>query len=257
MAFAFTPTLAMNTAEKTARKLHDLADADRAAILQRFFKTGPGQYGEGDRFLGVVVPATRAVVRNHRHEAQITDVDALTASPWHEIRLAGFLMLIEIYRRQKTDDNRRAAVDFYLSILDRGNNWDLVDLVAPKILGDWIVRNPSEAAILDELAAMDGHLWHQRVAIVATMAPVRKGRHDDTLRIAGKLLDHPHDLIHKATGWLLREVGKHGGMELLLEFLDNHAAEMPRTMLRYAIERLPDTQRRHYLTLPRTKTKKG
>lgn len=102
MAFAFTPTLAMNTAEKTARKLHDLADADRAAILQRFFKTGPGQYGQGDRFLGVVVPLTRAVVRNHRHEAQITDVDALTASPWHEIRLAGFLMLIEIYRRHGT-----------------------------------------------------------------------------------------------------------------------------------------------------------
>lgn len=226
-----------------------MADESEARHLMRFFKTGKGEYGEGDLFLGIRVPQTRAIVREMKREATLDDVEELTASPYHELRLAGFLLLIEIYKRESKSGNGGAIVDFYIQRLDRGNNWDLVDLVAPKILGDYLIAYPGERPILDRFAAMDGYLWHQRVAIVATWALICAGQYDDTLRIARTLLSHRHDLIHKATGWMLREVGKRGGHDRLIAFLDYHAATMPRTALRYAIERLPETTRRHYLTL--------
>lgn len=227
-----------------------MANDAEAEHLMRFFKTGKGEYGDGDLFLGIRVPATRAIVKEFRSLATTDDVDSLTASPYHEIRLAGFLLLIEIYKsakKRKDDDEIHRIVSFYLSILERGNNWDLVDLVAPKILGDRLVTIGGNRDILYRLAEMDGMLWHQRVAIVATWALISHGEFDDTFRIAERLLTHRHDLIHKATGWMLREVGKRGGKTQLLTFLDRHAHSMPRTMLRYAIEHLTPAQRQHYM----------
>lgn len=242
--------------EAMAARLVAMGDEAKARHLMRFFKTDAGQYGEGDRFLGVTVPGVRAIVREYRREVTEDDVMALTASPWHEVRLAGFLSLIEIYERlcrQHSESEARAMVELYLSLVDRGNNWDLVDLVAPKILGHRLVEHPAERPLLARLAAMDGHLWHQRVAIVATWALIRAGEYDDTLSLARALLRHPHDLIHKAVGWMLREVGKRGGHDELRLFLDDNAAEMPRTMLRYAIERLDEPVRPHYMSLGRPK----
>lgn len=228
--------------------IHAAADEARAVHLMRFFKTGPGQYGEGDRFLGLPVPHTRAIVAANRHSATLADVDALIASPWHEVRLAALLLLIEIYKRSRKDaPEARRIVDYYIGHLEYGNNWDLVDLVAPKILGDYLCLHPEERSVLYRLAAMEGRLWHQRVAIVATWTMIREGNYDDTLRLAESYLNHPHDLIHKATGWMLRETGKRGGEPQLLAFLDRHAPAMPRTMLRYAIEKFPASIRAHYM----------
>lgn len=238
--------------EAVEERIMGMADEAQARHLMRFFKTGKGQYGEGDMFLGLKVPATRAIVKDFKKEATLEDIPLLVASPYHEIRLAGFLLLIEIYQRakkQKDSQARREIIGYYLSIIDRGNNWDLVDLVAPKLLGDWLIDHPEERDILDRLAEMDGNLWHQRVAIVATWSIIASGEFDDTFRIALRLLNHPHDLIHKAVGWMLREVGKRGGRHRLLAFLDRHASAMPRTALRYSIEHLSPSLRHHYLTL--------
>lgn len=228
--------------------MEGMGDAVQAAHLCRFFKTGKGEYGEGDRFLGIRVPATRSIVREFRQEVEIADIDRLLMSGWHEIRLAGFLLLVEIFKRSK---DKRPVVDYYLSVIDRGNNWDLVDLVAPKILGEWLLAHPRERSLLYELAGMDGSLWHQRVAVVACWTLIRGGEFGDTLRLAELLMGHKHDLIHKATGWMLREVGKRGGMPELLLFLDRHAARMPRTMLRYSIEKLSMEERARYMSLGR------
>lgn len=230
--------------------LLDRENPEQALHLMRFFKTGEGEYGEGDAFLGVKVPVTREIVGKFKRVATLDDVERLTRSPWHEVRLSGFLLAVEIYRRvRRSEEERRHLVDFYLSILDRGNNWDLVDLVAPKILGDWLLDNPDERVILDELAAHDDSLWHQRVSIVSTWTLIRDGEFEEALRLSEKFLSHRHDLIHKATGWMLREVGKRNGLPDLLAFLDAHAPRMPRTMLRYAIEKLPEQTRQHYLHL--------
>ena len=180
------------------------------------------------------------------------DAVALTGSVWHEVRLAGFLLLVELYNnsvRKRDEAERKRIVTIYLGLIHRGNNWDLVDLVAPKILGEWLVGRPGSRDILDKLADRDDSLWHQRVAIVATWTLIREGQFDDTFRLARRYLDHRHDLIHKATGWMLREVGKRGGHRELTDFLDRHATEMPRTALRYAIEHFPEEERQHYLSL--------
>lgn len=231
-------------------RLKGCANPDEARHLMRFFKTAPGEYGEGDRFLGIRVPVTRSVVNEFKKDVTVDDVRRLVESPWHEVRLAGFLSLIEVFKRhkkRKDEEGMRDVVDFYLSVIDRGNNWDLVDLVAPKILGEWLTVHKEERGVLHQLAGMDGRLWHQRVAIVANWTLIRAGEYDDTIRISERFLTHSHDLIHKATGWMLREIGKRGGMDVLTAFLDSHSKEMPRTMLRYAIEQLPEHRRRHYL----------
>lgn len=229
-----------------------MRDEAQSLHLMRFFRTAPGQYGAGDRFLGIRVPQTRALVREYRMRVTADDIPPLTASPFHEIRLAGFLLLIEIYNRfrKKGDEKgRREAVDLYMSLIERGNNWDLVDLGAPRLLGDWLADHPSERDILDRLADMEGRLWHQRVAMVSTLALICGGEYADTFRIAGRLLTHTHDLIHKATGWMLREVGKRGGRSELVMFLNTNAARMPRTALRYAIEHFTPEERRRYLDM--------
>lgn len=229
-----------------------LANEAEARHLMRFFKTAPGEYGEGDLFLGIRVPKTREIVRRYKNDVTIDDVSQLVASLYHEIRLAGFLLLIEIYdrsKRLKDDDGQRRIIDFYLSILDRGNNWDLVDLVAYKLLGDWLIDKPSEKKMLYHLSDMNDRLWHQRVAIVSTLALMRAGQYHDTMQLAEKYLTHKHDLIHKATGWMLREMGKRGGRSELVEFLERHAKAMPRTMLRYAIEHFSVDERQHFMKL--------
>lgn len=233
-----------------AGQVEAAGDVAQARHLSRFFKTGPGEYGEGDCFLGVRVPVTRRIAGEYKGRVSIDDVRSLTESRYHEVRLAGFLCLIDIYKackRRKGDC--REIVDIYLSLLDRGNNWDLVDVIAPKILGDYLVTHGDERGLLYELAAMDGRLWHQRVAMVSCWTLICAGEYDDALKLAEGFLGHRHDLMHKASGWMLREVGKRGGEDRLRAFLDRHAKEMPRTMLRYAIEKLPADDRARYMEL--------
>ena len=236
---------------KLVEEMLSLQDEKEALNLARFFKTGKGEYGEGDKFLGIKVPVTRSIVKKYRNMISLEDVDQLVNSEWHEIRLLGFLLLIELYKknlRSKDLDTTKKIVDFYLEHIERGNNWDLVDLVSGYILGDWILRNPGNEDILVGLADKNGYLWHQRVAIVSTFALIKAGNFDLTFQIAEKLLKHPHDLIHKAIGWMLREIGKRGGKEALVEFLEKYKPIMPRTMLRYAIEKFPDDERKYFMT---------
>lgn len=236
--------------EEIRQRLISLGDRDEAVNLERFFKTGPGEYGFGDKFLGVRVPVTRSIVREYKDKATTEDCCELIKSEWHEIRLSGFLLLIELFRksrRQRNEERAERIVRLYLEHIDKGNNWDLVDLVCGNILGDWLVDHPAERSLLDSLADRHDSLWHQRVAIVSTLSLIKNSMYDETLRIAEKFLTHRHDLIHKATGWMLREMGKRGGRKELLAFLDVNAPRMPRTALRYAIERFPEDLRKHYM----------
>lgn len=237
-------------AEEIIQRFHALADEKEALHLSRFFKTGEGEYGYGDKFLGIRVPVTRGLVKEYRNSASIEVCTKLIKSEWHEIRLGGFLLLIELYRKAKKRKNPSEAEEIvreYVRHIPYGNNWDLVDLVSEYILGDWLIDHPEERNILDEFADMDTSLWHQRVAIIATFSLIRASSYDDTIRIAKKFLSHKHDLIHKATGWMLREMGKRGGYNELIIFLDENISKMPRTTLRYSIERLPEDLRLYYL----------
>ncbi|MDE5849479.1 MAG: DNA alkylation repair protein, partial [Muribaculaceae bacterium] len=229
-----------------------MGDEKQAAHLMRFFKCAPGEYGYGDRFLGIRVPDTRSLVKECRNLVGIEDAVGLVKSEWHEVRLAGFLFLIELYKKAvKAKDSHaiEKIVSSYIDLIPYGNNWDLVDLIAPKILGDYLVVNPEKRKILDDFSAMSDSLWHQRVAIVATWTLICHGIYDDVIRISKGYLNHSHDLIHKASGWMLREMGKRGGEKELRDFLDKYATSMPRTMLRYSIERFPEQERQYYLKL--------
>ena len=214
----------------------------KAAVLQRFFKTGPGQYGEGDVFIGVVVPEQRKIAKRHAASLPLEGIAKLLASEVHEERLTGLLILVSKYQKAAVAHRAEIAA-FYQRSLPRINNWDLVDLSAPQILGAWLLDK--DKAPLYSLA-QSPHLWSRRVAIVATHSFIRAGEFADTLAIAELLLKDRDDLIHKAVGWMLREVGKRS--ESVLEsFLAKRAAVMPRTALRYAIERLAPEKRRTYL----------
>ena len=240
----------MKVYELIIEEMTALKDETQAAHLSRFFKTGKGEYGEGDRFLGIKVPVTRGFVKKYRKDIVLEDVEKLLFSEWHEIRLVGFLLLLELYKtavKTKDSSTESQLISFYLRHIKRGNNWDLVDLVSEYILGDWILRNPENERILIDLADKDGCLWHQRVAIVSTLTLIRAGKFDLTFRISEKFLSHPHDLIHKATGWMLREVGKKGGKDELMNFLERYRDTMPRTMLRYAIEKFPYEERKYFM----------
>ena len=221
------------------------ADPSQVEGLARFFKTGPGQYGEGDRFLGIKVPVTRSVVKSCWKKTGFPELEECMASEYHEVRLAALLTLVEIFRHGK-EDLRQACVHFYLAHTDRINNWDLVDLSSYPLLGEWLLDK--DRALLYDLARSGRTLWEQRIGIVSTMTFIRHGQLDDTFAIADILLDHPHDLIHKAVGWLLREAGKRD-QEALEGYLQagGRYQKMPRTMLRYAIERFPEERRRQYL----------
>jgi 3-methyladenine DNA glycosylase AlkD len=218
---------------------------DKTAFLPGFFQAHPGGYGEGDRFLGVVVPDQRRIARQFS-ELSETELARALKSPWHEVRLTALFVLVRQFERARGDERLR-LVRFYLARLSQVNNWDLTDSSAPQILGAWLLDHPLERKILFHLARSKV-LWEQRIAIVATMPLVKAGQFDELLEIAHKLSTHKHDLIHKATGWLLREMGM-VRTTALLAFLDQHARTMPRTMLRYAIEKLPPDRRQYYLTL--------
>lgn len=237
-------------AKEIIQKYISLKNPQEARHLAGFFKTGEGEYGFGDKFLGIRVPKTREIVKEYKDLVDIDNCLLLIQSDWHEIRLAGFLLLIELYRKakkQKDFSKTDEIVKVYISHIQYGNNWDLVDLVCAYILGDWLIDHPQQRHILDKFADMNDSLWHQRVAIVATFALIRSGQYSDTIRISKKFLNHQHDLIHKATGWMLREMGKRGGYDQLISFLDEYATRMPRTALRYSIERFPEELRQYYL----------
>ena len=222
-----------------------LADEAQAAHLSRFFKTGPGQYGEGDKFLGIKVPVTRSVVKEYWKGCSWDDLEECLASEYHEVRLAGLLTLVQRFHHAKKDpDEQRQCVDFYLAHLPAVNNWDLVDLSCYEILGNWLLDK--DRTILYSLARDGKAIWEQRIGIVSTMQFIRHGQLDDTYAIADILLHHPHDLIHKAVGWLLREAGKRDPQRLQ-QYLDTRCTSMPRTMLRYAIEKFPPDIRQSYL----------
>lgn len=232
----------------------------QAGHLMRFFKCGAGEYGYGDKFLGLKVSQTRMIVRLARRDVPLAEIEKLLYSEWHEARLCGFLLLVEEMKAalpKKRDlpvrgaERREELATFYLRHARQANNWDLVDLSCPKILGEWLVHLRSDGElppteILDRLAA-SGNLWEQRIAMVTTWRLIRDGRFDETLRIARRFLSHSHDLIHKATGWMLREVGKKNE-EALVSFLEENYARMPRTALRYAIERMSDSERVFWMT---------
>ena len=227
-----------------------LQDEDQANHLSGFFKTKKGEYGEGDKFLGIKVPVTRSIVKKYKNRITLNDIECLIKSEWHEIRLAGFLLLIELYNKEiklKNTDTSELLVKFYLDNLSRGNNWDLVDLVSPYILGDWIFKNPGKEKILIGLSDEGSNIWFQRVSIVSTFPLIKAGKFDITFQIAQKFLKHNHDLIHKATGWMLREIGKRGGKTELIKFLELNKSDMPRTMLRYAIEKFSDKERKYFM----------
>ena len=220
-------------------------DPSQVEGLSRFFKTGPGEYGEGDLFLGIKVPVTRSVVKDCWKGTSFEDLEECLASGYHEVRLAGLLTLVEIFSHSRKDPLvQERCIGFYLAHTERINNWDLVDLSCYQLLGSWLMDK--DRSLLYDLARNGKSIWEQRIGIVSTMAFIRKGQLDDTFAIADMLLDHPHDLIHKATGWLLREAGKRDG-SALREFLATRYMNMPRTMLRYAIEKFPEEERQQYL----------
>jgi 3-methyladenine DNA glycosylase AlkD len=225
------------------KELDQLKDAERGALLQRFFKTGKGQYGEGDIFLGLTVPQSRIYAKKYA-SMSYKDIAKLLASKIHEKRLIALLILVHNFEKGSEEDKKR-IFDFYIKSLKHVNNWDLVDLSAGKIVGGYLYDR--DRSILYDLAHSND-LWEKRVAIIASSYFIGKGKFDDTLRISEILLHDTHDLIHKAVGWMLREVGKRD-VKKEREFLDKHAAIMPRTMLRYAIEKFPEEERQKYLKL--------
>jgi 3-methyladenine DNA glycosylase AlkD len=226
------------------------ASPEKAKVLSWFFKTGPGQYGEGDRFLGVTVPVLRSVAKRF-DRIRLTDIGRLLDSPLHEERLLALLVLVRQYER--SDEKTRGEIfRFYLGHADRINNWDLVDLTAPAIVGAHLEKRGK--TVLTRLARSES-LWERRIAIVSTFWFIRLGRPSETFRIARRLLGDREDLIHKATGWMLREAGKRCSQAAEEKFLKRHAARMPRTMLRYAIERFPEAKRKRYLRIPYNRTR--
>jgi 3-methyladenine DNA glycosylase AlkD len=217
------------------------SDTRQATILQRFFKTGPGQYGEGDIFIGVKVPQTRAVAKQF-HSAPIDEILSLLKSAVHEERLLALLLMVEEYSRGN-DSIRKKINNSYLANTRYINNWDLVDLSAPQIVGGYLIDR--DRSILRKLA-LSRSLWERRISIIATFHFIKNGDLSDTFEIAGILIDDTHDLIHKAVGWMLRETGKRD-IKAEEEFLIPNYKRMPRTMLRYAIERFPEKKRQAYL----------
>jgi 3-methyladenine DNA glycosylase AlkD len=218
-----------------------LSSAEQAVVAQRFFKTGPGEYGEGDVFLGLRAPQIRSLIRACDPLAE-ADVLALVRSAIHEERMLALCCLVRQFERGD-EKTRKHVYDLYLANTKWINNWDLVDTSAPHIVGAWLLER--DRSVLRTLAKSD-NLWERRIAVLATQAFIREGQFDDTLVIVRSLLGDDHDLMHKACGWMLREAGKRD-VRALEGFLTQHAAVMPRTMLRYAIERLPERQRKMWM----------
>ena len=252
------------TAQEIIRYMESLRNEAQRQVLMGFFKTAPGEYGYGDEFLGIKVPQTREVVKRAAKDTPLSEIPELLRCRWHEVRLCGLLMLVWNFERLATKRlaNDAAAIrkrdeilTLYLNNAEQANNWDLVDMSAPKILGHWLML-PSALGdkeykinVLDELAA-SSCLWKQRMSIVCTWKTSQLGDASWCLRYAEVHLHHPHDLMHKAVGWMLREMGKRVSMDLLRDFLHQHVREMPRTALRYAIEKMDDEERQYWMNIP-------
>ena len=240
------------TVDELISAMLKLENPQQRKVLMCFFKTGEGQYGQYDNFLGLKVPQTRTFVKEYR-TLPLPEVQKLLESKWHEARLCGFLILVEQYNNRKaTEEEKNAILNMYLSNTEHANNWDLVDLSCYKILGKWIVKSatPKEEKIrlMDKLANSD-NLWEQRISIVSTMASLKAKDPFYTLRYATHHINHKHDLMHKAVGWMLREMGKQCGMEQLRDFLSVYASTMPRTTLRYAIEKMDNKEREYWMNI--------
>ena len=257
--------------------MESLQNEEQRRVLMGFFKTGPGEYGEGDEFLGLKVPQTREVVKNVWKDFPLSEVPELLMSKWHEVRLCGLLILVAKFEKLATKrlENEEKAIrgrdeilTMYLQYAEQANNWDLVDLSVHKILGHWLLlptnldllpTSPQgggdsfqiayKRQVLDGLAQSD-NLWKQRMSIVCSWKTSQMGDPSWCLRYAEIHLHHPHDLMHKAVGWMLREMGKRVSMDLLRDFLRQHAHEMPRTMLRYAIEKMSEQERQYWMAIP-------
>ena len=245
--------------------MESLQNEEQRDILMRFFKTGKGEYGEGDMFLGLKVPQTREVVKLAK-DLPLDEIEKLIYSHWHEVRLCGLLVLVSQFEHlsnkrleQDTDAiaKRERLVSFYIKHAHQANNWDLVDLSAPKILGHWLMlptlqdgtigmHDEKKKDVVDSLANSN-NLWLQRISMVCTWKTTQLGDPTWCLRYAVKHLHHPHDLMNKAVGWMLREMGKRINEDLLRSFLHEHAHDMPRTTLRYAIEKLPADERLYWM----------
>ena len=223
------------------RKFNELADPVKAKIYQRFFKTGKGEYGEGDVFIGLSVPQQRKLAKEFL-ELGFDDIEILLSNKIHEYRLTGFFILV--YKFEKANkEGKKNIVDFYLKNIDSANNWDLIDCISDKLLGKYLIDKNKE--ILYEFAESD-NLWKKRIAIISTFEFIKNNKFDDSLKISEMLLTDNHDLIHKAVGWMLREIGKKN-QEVLENFLKKHYKNMHRTTLRYAIEKFDEAKRRAYL----------
>ena len=249
-----------SNARQIIEYMESLRNDGQRKVLMGFFKTGPGEYGFGDEFLGLKVPQTREVVRAAGIDFPLNEVPKLLMSRWHEVRLCGFLILVAKFEKLATmrlENNAEAIekrdeiVTMYLQYAEQANNWDLVDLSVHKILGHWLLL-PTDLGdrdykikVLDGLAASPC-LWKQHMSIVCSWKTSQQGDPSWCLRYAEIHLHHPHDLMHKAVGWMLREMGKRVSMDLLREFLRQYAHEMPRTMLRYAIEKMPEKERQEW-----------
>lgn len=255
------------TAKEIIQYMESQQDELQRQGLMRFFKTGKGEYGEGDEFLGLKVPQTREVVKAAWKDFPLDEVPELLMSPWHEVRLCGLLIMVAKFehlatKRLEHDESAISARDgiltMYLRYAEQANNWDLVDLSVHKIVGHWLLLPTSlgtgetglhtdyKRQVLDELAQSE-NLWKQRMSMVCTWKTSEAGDPSWCQRYAEIHLHHPHDLMHKAVGWMLREMGKRCSMDLLRDFLEQHAHEMPRTTLRYAIEKMSDKERKYWM----------
>ena len=227
------------------KEIQALSNRGRAHGLQKFFQTAPGQYGEGDIFLGLTVPQVRSVAKKYK-EISLKELEAITRSDFHEVRLCGLVILTLKYKSAKERSEKKNLFDVYIKATTRGyiNNWDLVDVSAP-IIGEYLIDLDDPYILLYKLAKSKS-LWQRRVSMVFTFAFIRAGDIEPTFEMAEKLLHDEHDLIHKAVGWALREAGKLNGIALR-KFLSTHSHEMPRTMLRYSIEKFPERERKKWL----------
>ncbi len=247
------------TAKDIIRFMESQNTDEQRQVPTRFFKTATGEYGYGDEFLGLKVPQTREVVRHVARETELNEVPELLMSPWHEVRLCGLLIMVEQFKRlsvkkllydEAAIQRRDEILRMYLEYADRANNWDLVDLSAPYILGLWLLVpthiSKGKQEVVDELAEST-NLWRKRMSMVCTWMTSKMGDPSWCLRYAEIHLHHPHDLMHKAVGWMLREMGKRVDMGLLRDFLRQHVHEMPRTTLRYAIEKMSEEERQFWM----------
>ena len=243
--------------------MESLHDEEQRQVLMRFFKTAPGEYGYGDEFLGIKVPLTREVVKMAAKDTPLSEIPKLLICRWHEVRLCALLILVWHFERQATRrlvndqeaiKRRDDILKLYLKYAGQANNWDLVDMSAPRILGHWLMLPSAlgdrdyKLRVLDDLAASPC-LWRQRMSMVCTWKTTQMGDASWCLRYAEIHLHHPHDLMHKAVGWMLREMGKRVSMDLLRDFLHRHVHEMPRTALRYAIEKMDEEERRYWMNI--------